>query len=676
MADNEIKITIGGDVEGLKKAASGAGNAIDGMGKKITASVGKATGALDKNAQASRDAMFAITNLSRVAQDAPFGFIGIANNLNPLFESFQRLQVSAGGTRGALRALLSSIGGAGGIGLVVGLGSAALTLLSQGFFSSGKAAKEASKEIEEFKNTLQEAAGDAAREAVRVTTLFNALSSGTLNVEERKAALKELKSINRDYFGSLKEEEGIIKGLQQAYQNYLDKIIQIGRAKAIEKELTKLFDEKLQLELSIDPRFLTQTNPVIQRVIGSMRKDLQRLGGEVTNEGREMANIFGQQNEQLRKRIGLQQSIATLERGLPVIQDEHTKKIREQIRLVDLRIAGLTELQKSAGEFNIQTTENNKKEEDALKKRLSALERIRDLTKDINTLTDLEEQIFDLKVKITLRDAAKNGLSKEEVDLMINGLRKQLGEAFLRQALAYEVSPRVKFSRVELAPFPSSEVNSAVAKATGLDKEIKLTERDLKIKLLGIEFVEAEEQAKKAAEQLRNAILNGITEAIATTSSAFGELLGSIFSGKGIGDEMVKAAEALLAGIGGVLQEIGKQIIATSTLIKSLQTALKSLITNPVAGIAVGVGLIALGGLLKSIKIPGFAEGVQNFSGGLAIVGERGPELVNLPRGSDVIPNHLLGGNMQVVLQPSIRFSGDGFQIMLERVNNRRQRLG
>ena len=40
--------------------------------------------------------------------------------------------------------------------------------------------------------------------------------------------------------------------------------------------------------------------------------------------------------------------------------------------------------------------------------------------------------------------------------------------------------------------------------------------------------------------------------------------------------------------------------------------------------------------------IPGFATGVRNFSGGLAVVGENGPELVNLPKGSDVIPNNEL----------------------------------
>jgi hypothetical protein len=40
----------------------------------------------------------------------------------------------------------------------------------------------------------------------------------------------------------------------------------------------------------------------------------------------------------------------------------------------------------------------------------------------------------------------------------------------------------------------------------------------------------------------------------------------------------------------------------------------------------------------KGPRVPGFAGGVENFAGGMALVGEQGPELVNLPRGSDVIP--------------------------------------
>ena len=45
-----------------------------------------------------------------------------------------------------------------------------------------------------------------------------------------------------------------------------------------------------------------------------------------------------------------------------------------------------------------------------------------------------------------------------------------------------------------------------------------------------------------------------------------------------------------------------------------------------------------------NLPIPGFANGTNFAPGGLAIVGERGPELVNLPRGSQVMANRELAG--------------------------------
>lgn len=69
-------------------------------------------------------------------------------------------------------------------------------------------------------------------------------------------------------------------------------------------------------------------------------------------------------------------------------------------------------------------------------------------------------------------------------------------------------------------------------------------------------------------------------------------------------------------------------------------------ILNGLMGLLEGAIQGALSGVpgASKIKLPRFADGVTNFGGGLAIVGERGPEMVRLPRGSDVIPNHKLGG--------------------------------
>ena len=56
------------------------------------------------------------------------------------------------------------------------------------------------------------------------------------------------------------------------------------------------------------------------------------------------------------------------------------------------------------------------------------------------------------------------------------------------------------------------------------------------------------------------------------------------------------------------------------------------------AGSLIGKGLSAAGGLV------GLQGGGTVTSGGLAVVGERGPEVVALPVGASVIPNHAIGG--------------------------------
>ena len=55
--------------------------------------------------QGTADATQSLVNLSRIAQDAPYGFIGIANNLNPLLESFQRLGEKTKQSGGAFKEL-------------------------------------------------------------------------------------------------------------------------------------------------------------------------------------------------------------------------------------------------------------------------------------------------------------------------------------------------------------------------------------------------------------------------------------------------------------------------------------------------------------------------------------------------------------------------------------------
>lgn len=56
----------------------------------------------------------------------------------------------------------------------------------------------------------------------------------------------------------------------------------------------------------------------------------------------------------------------------------------------------------------------------------------------------------------------------------------------------------------------------------------------------------------------------------------------------------------------------------------------------------------------NAFGLPGFANGTVNAPGGMALVGERGPEIVNLPRGSQVIPAHrsknMAGGGINITV--------------------------
>lgn len=77
--------------------------------------------------------------------------------------------------------------------------------------------------------------------------------------------------------------------------------------------------------------------------------------------------------------------------------------------------------------------------------------------------------------------------------------------------------------------------------------------------------------------------------------------------------------------------------------------------------IGLGLQLGSIGAFGKNIqrnlnRVPAYANGTNFHPGGLALVGERGPELVSMPRGSRVTPNNALGGVPKVEIIPSAYF--------------------
>jgi phage-related tail protein len=95
--------------------------------------------------------------------------------------------------------------------------------------------------------------------------------------------------------------------------------------------------------------------------------------------------------------------------------------------------------------------------------------------------------------------------------------------------------------------------------------------------------------------------------------------------------------QGLVEGVLNGIQRIVNQLIAKAAILGIMSLLFPQ------------KGLFTLGNIVKGI-IPGFANGTNFAPGGLAMVGERGPELVNLPRGSQVIPNNQIGGQQLVAV--------------------------
>ena len=210
-----------------------------------------AASSLNKVAPASNSATNALTNFSRVAQDAPFGLIGIANNIEPLLTSFVSLKKETGSVGGAFKALGSSLLGGGGLILVTGLASAAMSILGGAFSRTGKQAKDASEDIKDANQVIRDSTAGVQGEIAKVQALAKAVQDSNKPYEERVRALNELKSINKAYFGDLTLEESQMNRLKKATDEYTKALVANAVVKGFETEIGKLSVELVESQTQL-----------------------------------------------------------------------------------------------------------------------------------------------------------------------------------------------------------------------------------------------------------------------------------------------------------------------------------------------------------------------------------------------------------------------------------------
>jgi len=230
MATENLEIIIGANTQDLQTGLNQASQSVTNFGNAVRT-----------NLKPTADATNALSNLSRVAQDAPYGFMGIANNLNPLLESFQRLQSQTGSATTALKAMVAGLSGPAGIGVAIGVASSLIVAFGD--------------EIDAFFTKLDEGSDESIRYKEALKGIGSEFTGAVQKVSDVKIAFEQYhkgiltgEQALRIYNAELGKSLGVkndINDAEATFVNKSDAYVEASFKRALADEASKKSAEAL-----------------------------------------------------------------------------------------------------------------------------------------------------------------------------------------------------------------------------------------------------------------------------------------------------------------------------------------------------------------------------------------------------------------------------------------------
>lgn len=572
---------------------------------------------------ASGQANTTLVNLSRVVQDAPFGFMAISNNINPLIESFGRLKAESGSTGDALKGLLGGLTGGMGIGLGVSVVTSLLTTFSGSLSGTKTVIDDNSKSLEDLKANLDQIS-KGYEEASKDIEYYS---------QVQMKAYNGVNNLSDSYDGQKKS----IEALRIAQRDVFDKSLFIAN----------------------------ETLPRLKEAWTGASEAVSNYQYSLTQGSWESASAFQARKDALL----LTDSFKNLQAAERAARDEYNKALETQKQLNQDQT--LANLNLKNAEENLENLRKRDAAEAAKREReriarlptvAKELEKLAEKYRDIARLSKVTgepfQEAFDIKFNPKLSGITTGAASLQEQANAVLETIKTLVEQFnLGPDSKVIIALNKDFARLQAAA-AFDEFSKQIQQYSTQSKtiEFKLPVK-LNIPKWLSDWNKAQDDQIKAAQKLlqeKQAKFQDIIVGLAQDSAfQIGELLGKGIYGAitGQADGLLAAFQGLFTLFGDAVIALGKYAILYSAAIEKLKAVLIK--GGGVSGIAVGIGLIALGTLIKTAisgigKKAAFATGTRYAPGGMALVGERGPELINLPRGSQVIPaaqtSQMMGG--------------------------------
>ncbi|MGE7777383.1 hypothetical protein ACQKLP_21875 [Chitinophaga sp. NPDC101104] len=569
-------------------------HALTSMGNVIPEVTKKTSAGLVNIRKGAADASTSLTGLTRIVQDAPFGFIAVGNNISELITQLGGLSKQAGGAGGALKALGQSIIGPGGVVLGLNLAITAATMAVQKYGSLTEAIDAILNPLNEqariqkaVNQTMLEGTQDAQKELAKLDGLYRATQNLNVPLSERNKIIDQLQKKYPDYFRNLSNEAILAGQGAAAYDKLRQSIIATAQARAIEKKIGEISAERLEIDLK-------RTKQIEK--LAKAQENARRIDEQAAKAPKGGIGIGATQQLDRFQAAGL--AAAATVSGLQSDISGLNKEDQELAKTIDELIKRQDALAAKFGSkiFDIQADKAK-----AAGKTISDV--IAEMNKDLTGLNvafaAVGGTVSSLAVdKIRVFEKALKDLSDLGVrpgDQLFNQIKTQIEQ--LQNSLTR--TPVTIKLPVKIEALPTVGFNHEAFKK-GVDSLGNVLSKEL----LALN--------ERLSAQAKQTVLDAFT--------ALGDGIGAAIIGSQ--DGIRSAMTSFLTILGNYMQALGKELIVYSRVLDGIKIAISGL--NSTAAVVAGAAAIIAGGALKAYasQIPSFATGGIVYGDQLARVGD------------------------------------------------------
>lgn len=434
---------------------------------------------------------------NRIIQDAPFGMMGIGNNIQQLTSNWQiyAQQARAAGAqtgqtvtgftlfKGALSSILSPMNLFSlGISLVTS-GITAYTMWQQ---KAKKATKESQETLEDQIKSLDssarasaEASSNYSKELTQLNYLYGVIQSGTASRRQQTLAVEELQKLYPNIFNNLSQEAILAEEGARAYDKLRDSIIRVGIAEAAKK------------------LGATATEDYVKNVVAGQSAEADAL------------KLYKEYNRAIAARNLLQNDYNRFLGQTITVNGVNFKVLKDNS-------LAITQLNTIINDLGRQYTEANNKTKGFIKSSEDASKKIREYNKvaiengiltekQTGLISELQRKIGDLETK---RPFLK---TKEDIQDNIketNKYKKELEQLQKSPTIGSKISSRG--SGVTLKNYldevkaiaQKSDFSAQIADSEGLDKQLERNKQKYKAFLDALDKIEQQNKGKNVTGRL------------------------------------------------------------------------------------------------------------------------------------------------------------------------------